>query len=249
MDLPKFLSLEGDSLIFNQDNATFVYYIPEEYFNNDSKVSIAEEYGQYISFIGICDWAIIDGNGKVSTLKAFCFPTMVMCKPDRVEKVKNYRLADGEPADYRLLKFNKGDEVISQIRVPQLIDNVEIFFKMFVITSKFPTTIAYDEIWQVFVENAALNGFSYGLSNQLFGVLIGGLCRAPEDTKKPFRFTNMDNMNKYKLISIKMLPKYISPYTALISEGWDQDIQAAILMKDTPEDELANSPLEKIVMM
>ena len=66
MELPKFLSLEGNSLVFNQDNATFVFYVPMNYFNNTSKVSIAQISGQYVSMVGLCNWAIIDSNGKAS---------------------------------------------------------------------------------------------------------------------------------------------------------------------------------------
>ena len=37
MEMPSFLSLEGRSLVFNKDNATFVFYVPANYFNNTSK--------------------------------------------------------------------------------------------------------------------------------------------------------------------------------------------------------------------
>jgi hypothetical protein len=42
-----------------------------------------------------------------------------------------------------------------------------------------------------------------------------------------------------------MVPKYISPYTAITSENWDEAIRAAVLIDDpenTPE-----SPLEKVL--
>ena len=161
MELPKFLSLEGNSLVFNQDNATFVFYVPMNYFNNTSKVSIAEISGQYVSMIGLCNWAIIDANGKASKLMPFNFPSMMLCKPYEMEKVKNLSLDNTEPSDYMLLKFKKGDEVVSQVRVPQLIDNVEMFFKMAIMTAKIPTTIPYDKLWEVYIESANLNGFSY----------------------------------------------------------------------------------------
>lgn len=245
MKLPNFLSQDGNSLIFNQPNKTFVFYVPENYFKNTSKVSIAEIYGQYVSMIGLCNWAILDEHGKRSEIKPFNFPTMMLCKPSEIEKVKNLQLDNTEPSDYRLLKFKKGDEVVSQIEVPQLIDNVEMVFKMAVMTGKIPTTIPYDKLWEVFDEAARLNGFSFNVSVQLFGVLLSGICRDTKDLSKMFRETDMKNMSNYRPINITMVPKYISPYTAITSENWDEALRAAVLMKD--KEDLPYSPLEKIV--
>ena len=245
MELPKFLSLEDEALIFNQPNATFIFYVPENYFNNTSKVSIAEIQGQYVSMIGLCNWNIIDEKGKGTKMMPFTFPTMMMCKPSEIEKVKNLKIDNSEPSDYRLLKFKKGDEVVSHTKVPQLIDNAEIFFKMAVMTGKIPTTIPYDKLWELFEESASLNGFSYKVSVQLFGVLISGICRDPKDISKPFKETDMKDMNAYKPINITMAPKFISPYNAIISENWDDAVRAAILMKDKKD--IPFSPLERIV--
>lgn len=248
MDIPKFLRLEGEALVFNEDNKEFIFYVPENFFDPTSKNAIAEINGQYVSMIGLCDWAIIDSKGVRSELKPFCFPTMFLCKPYKIEKAKGLKLdADKEPKDYRLLRFKKDDEVVSQIRVPQIIDNVELFYKLAVITARIPTTIPYDKIWSIFLENMALNGSSYGLNAQLFGIVIAGLCRDPKDISRPFRLTKMDDMHNYKPISVKLIPNYISPYTSIISENWDESLRSAILMKD--KEDIPYSPLEKIVTM
>ena len=262
MELPKFLDLQGEALVFNQDNSEFVFYVPENFFNSSSKNAIAEINGQYVSMIGLCNWAIIDSKGKRSELKPFRFPTMFLCKPYKIEKAKGLILDDLNSEleesieqeetekvskDYRLLRFRKGDEVVSQIRVPQIIDNVELFYKLAVITAKIPNTISYDKGWELFLENMALNGSSYGLNAQLFGIVWAGLCRDSKDISRPFRLTNMKNMNDYKPISVKMIPNYISPYTSIISENWDESLRSAILMKD--KEDIPYSPLEKIVTM
>jgi hypothetical protein len=57
----------------------------------------------------------------------------------------------------------------------------------------------------------------------------------------------MKNMRDYKPIDIKMVPKFISPYTAITSENWDEALRAAILMKD--KEDAPESPLEKVVTM
>lgn len=246
MELPNFLSREGKSLVFNQDNSTFVFFIPAVYFNNSAKVQIAEVNGQYVSTIGVCDWAIIDKNGKMGKVRPFLFPTMFLCKPRTISSPTKIKLTeDSDETDYILLKFQKGDEVISDTRVPQLIDNVEIFFKMAIMTAKIPTSVPYDKIWELFFESASLNGFSYNLNVQLFHLMIAAICRDKNDISKQFNSTDMSNMNAYKLINIKTVPKYISPYAALTSENWDESVRAAILMKDDPNTK--ESPLEKVV--
>lgn len=250
MNVPSFLKLEGESLVFNEDNKEFVFYVNEEFFNSNSKNAIAEISGQYVSMIGLCQWAIIDDKGKRSEVKPFKFPTMFLCKPYKIEKIKGLKLDnDGEPKDYRVLRFRKGDEVVSQTRVPQILDNVELFYSLSVITAKIPTSIPYDKGWELFLESMDLNGDSYGLNAQLFGILWGNLCRDPKDISRPFRHSPMTNMHAYKPVSIKIIPKFGSAYQSLTSENFDEGLTAAILKKDMQEKDIPYSPLEKVVMM
>lgn len=244
MEVPSFLKLVGDALVFNEDNKEFIFYVPENFFGSN-KTAIAQIEGEYVSMIGLCDWAIIDSNGKRSELKPFCFPTMFLCKPYKIEKVKGLKL-DKEPKDYRLLHFQKGDEVVSQTRVPQIMDNVELFYRLAVMTGRIPTTIPYDKLWSIFLENMELNGSSYGLNAQLFGIVVAGICRDPKDISRPFRLTDMKDMHNYKPISATLIPNYISPYTSLISENFDESLRSAVLMKD--KEDIPYSPLEKVVM-
>ena len=246
-NLPKFLKREGKSLVFNLPDATFVFYVPMNYFT-DSKLPIAQVSGQYVSTIGLFNWAIIDKNGKRGKIHTFFFPTMFLCRPAEMEAVKSLKLLDDiEPQDYQILKFYQGDEIVSETRVPQLIDNVEMVFKMSIMTAKIPNTIPYDKLWEVFMEPAALNGFSYNMNFQLFGVLISRLCRDPQNPEKMFCETDMKNMFNYKMIDIRLVAKYISPYTAITSENWDDALRSAILMKD--KENAPVSPMEKIMTM
>ena len=248
MKVPSFLKFENNSLLFNLDDSEFIFYIDESFFNDTTKNPIAEIDGEYVTSIGLCAWSIVDKNGKTSKPKLFRFPTMFMCKPYTIEKVKGLTLLNDEPSDYRLLRFKKGDQVISQTIVPKLMNNVELFYKMAVISSKIPKLVSYEDGWKLFLENMELNGKSYGLSAQLFGILWAALCRDPKDISKPFRFSNNENMNAYKLISIKLVPKFISPYTSIVSEGWDESLMSAVMMSDQDEDKIQTTPLEKIVM-
>lgn len=238
-EIPKFLKRDGDSLLFNQEGE-LVFYIPEMYF--ERKYAVIS--GEYINLLGVLDYAIFDEKGKHSGLKPFRFPTIFLCKPSDMEKVKNVKLTEFvEPQDYRLLKFRKGDQVIVSVKVPEMVANAEEFYNIF-ISGKLPTTIKYDEIQDYFLENIRLNGADYGISIQLFGMLIGEMCRDPKDRTKLFRHTKMDNMSAYQMINIREVPKYVSPFTSITSENWDESVVNSMLIKDAKY-----SPLEKLFTM
>jgi len=250
MQVPSFLKLVNDSLVYNEDNKEFQFFVDEVYFNDNSKEPIATIVGEYVSMFGICNWCIVDSKGKRSEFKNFCFPTVFLCKPNSIEKIKGFKINDNmEPSDYRILHFKKGDEVVSQTRVPMLIDNAELFYKLYIITGKMPNTIPYDKIWEIIIENMELTGNSYGMMAQLFGVISAELARDPKNVKRPFRLTNMNDMNAYRNISVKMLPNYISPYTALISENFDESVMSAIMLSDKDDKDIPQSPLEKVITM
>ena len=267
-DVPKFLKRDGDSLLFNQDGQ-FVFYVPEVYFSRGD----AQFKGEYVNLLGILDYTIFDGSGRNCGLKRFYFPTVFLCKPSRTEKVKNVHLKkalqskvlhnsavwDEDPTameviindddndsvhsqDYRLLIFEKGDAVVVSTKVPQNIANVEDFYRIF-LTGKLPTTIPYDKLQDYFIESMRLNGSSYGMNLQMFGVVVSEMCRDPKDPSKAFRHTNFKDQRSYSAISIKNLPKYISPSASISSENWDLGVIGAIM---NPSD--TGSPMEKLLM-
>ena len=254
MQVPDFLKLDGESLLYNRDDESeLLFYIPEVFFDDSTKNPIARIDGEFVSCLGLFNWNIISKSGVLGKFRLFNYPTMILSKPSDIEKVKNLSLGDNiEPDNYKILRFRYGDEVISQIHVPQLADNVELFYKLAVISSKIPKTISYEEGWKIFLENAALNGINYKLSAQLFGILWSELCRDPSDISKPFRLSKEVDQKAYtsfKPISIKLTPKFISPYTAIISENFDEGLMAADILSTKSDKELLDSPLEKIIMM
>ena len=248
-EIPSFLKIEGEAALFNIEDSELIFFVPEDFFNEDSKSSIAVIDGEYVSTIGFFSYAIVDKNGKRSRSKLFNFPTMFLCKPYDIEKVKNYQVdSDKEPDDYRLLKFRKDDEVISQLDVPQLLDNAELLFAAVVLSAKIPNTVSYEDGWKIFDETMELNGNDFLLNDQMFGMLWRVLCRDPEDPSQEFRFSKLVEKNPYayKPMTIKLAPNFLSPYTAMVSEYFDESMRSAVLMKDKKD--LPFSPLEKIVM-
>ena len=257
-NVPSFLKRDGDALLFNQ-SGQFVFYVPELYFDRGD----AQIKGEYINLLGILDYTIFNEDGSNIGLKRFYFPTVFLCKPSRIEKAKKLHLkkalmtnvlhnsavleddsSDDEiyNQDYRLLIFEKGDAVVVSTKVPQNIANVEDFYKIF-LTGKLPTTIPYDKLQDYFIEAMSLNGSSYGMSLQMFGVVVSEMCRDPKNPTKAFRHTKFNDQRSYRAISIKDLPKYISPSSSITSENWDLGVMGAIMNPSN-----TSSPMEKLLM-
>lgn len=248
MKVASFAKKVGESYVYSGDkDSELVYYVPEEFFNSTSKNPIAAIFGEYVSFIACCNWAIINSNGSIKEMGIMHKPTMILCKPYNITKEKDLKLGELDPGDYRLLHFKEGDEILSEERVPEMIENVELFFKLVAYNAKIPTSVPYSKIWELMVENGALNNFNYNVNYQLLGILTAGVCRSKKDPSVPFRLTSMADENDYDPMSIRLLAKYISPYESLVSENWDEGVRSAIMLSELPEEEIPYSPIEKII--
>ena len=116
--------------------------------------------------------------------------------------------------------------------------------KLFLISGHIPSTIPYDKIQDYFPESIRINGANFGVDLNLFGIMISELCRNKNNLEQPFRMSKNNNMLDYKPISIKELPKLISPFDSIISENWDRSAIGACLTKGKQ----TNSPLQKVLM-
>lgn len=236
--IPGFLKQDGDRVLFN-DDGEMIYYIPEKYFNGKNAVL----NGEYMDVMGIFNYDVFYSNGKHMGLKLFSFPTMIRCKPTLITKESSLQLEGMDaPEAFRLLHFSKGAEAICSTKVIKTVANADQFTNL-LLRGNLPQNIPYDKLHEYITENARLNGFGYGLSAQMFGIVVSELCRDPKDLSRPFRLSDMKNMTDYKMVSISELPKYISPYTSITSENADESIAGAITNKSK-----TSSPLEKVMM-
>lgn len=247
MAMPPFIKKKDNSLLYSGEGE-FLFYLPEVYFGDVKKNPIAQVTGQYVTFMGICDWAIMNKNGSVGKINNFKFPTILMCKPDRIENVRSLSINGCKPRDYRILHFKNGDEIISDINTPQIIDNVEVLFSMMMITGdRMPYTVPYNKMHEYVVETMNLNGEDFGLNMQLFGIMVSEICRDSKDLTKPFRLGNPKSYTDYHKVSIKDIPKYISPYIAFTSENFDESLMASVILSDSEEHK--DSPMERMLML
>ena len=202
-----------------------VAYVPEKYFDRN----IAEQEGDYINIMGIFNYTVQDiETGKNDGLRMFRFPSMFATRPYEVTKVKKLKLTtNSDPEDYRILRYRDDDQIIVSTKVIQFVGNCEKMLNLFFMLGYVINTIPYQN----------------GINNQMFGFAISEVCRAKNDETKPFRLSGSKDMNAYKSMSLRNVSRLISPYTALISEDFDESVLAA-MMNENPKD----TPLEEILV-
>jgi hypothetical protein len=243
-----FLTEKNNALLFNQEGELHIY-LPETYFTKVKTNPPASIVGEYVTFLGIANWALVSTTGKVGEIHDFLYPMMLTCKPDRIEKVKNVSLRGTKAIDYRILHFKKDDEVISNINIPQDADIAELVLKnLTIVSGKLPPTLSYDKALTLAPDALELSGNSYNTNMQFFGIMISEVFRDAKDASKPFRYSNTNDMTNYQHVGVKTVANYVSPYVSLASENIDESIIASVLLSDKPDEDLGHSPLERVLM-
>ena len=239
MAIPSWLKRDGESILYNGEGY-FAFFIPESFFDGKNTAK-AVVMGELINVFGILDYQLFNDNGKPNgPIRCFKFPTIFLTKPTSVEKLRNAKLTDWtEAQDYRVLKYEKGAQIIVSTKVPQDLQNVEFFYSLF-LGGNLPTTIPYEELYTYLTENIQLAGEGYGITNQLLGIVVSEMARDPNSLEKPYRNSKASH---YTTISIKDIPKFTSAYSSITSENWDEAVVNAIENKNTKD-----IPMEKILM-
>ena len=239
MAIPSWLKKDGESVIYNGDGY-FAFFVPESYFLGKNAAKAIIE-GEFANLFGILDYQLFNSNNKPNgPVRCFKFPSVFLSKPTSIDKVKNIKIVPWADADdYRVLKYEKGAQIIVSTKVPQDLQNVEFFYSLF-LGGNLPLTIPYEELYTYLIENIHLAGEDYGITNQLFGVVVSEMARDPNNLQKAFRNSKAEH---YKAINIKDIPKFISAYSAITSENWDEAVVNAIENKSTKD-----IPMEKILM-
>jgi hypothetical protein len=251
-EIPPFTKRDGEALLFDQDG-WLEYYIPEEYFTS-SKSSAAIIEGAYIKLIGSFNYRIYNDKGVAGKLMTFNYPTVFICKPSRIDKKKDITIDEGlDPGDYRIFRFEKGDQLVTRVHIEKNVDNLGLLLRLHVKMGKFPNNIPYNELYKYPYEGMALNSGSYNVHSQAMGLLYSKNCTDPKDVSTLFRLSKAadKSMIGYKTISMKEAAKYISPFASLTSENLDESIMSATLLTEDEKNgkKHVESPLERVLMM
>lgn len=239
MALPPFLQKKENSLLFNGSGEMLVF-VPEKMYS----LKLAFSAGEYQNVFGLLNYCVVDTKGKKGPLKLMHEPTRFLTKPGSIEKLKGVKLTQNtKEQDFRVFTYRKGDPVIVDVRVPMNIDNVEDFLNLVIITGNMLGTVPYNTIWKYFLKNIEINGASYGVSAQLFGIIISEACRELNNNEKPFRLSKSKDMTAYNLIGIRDVARLSSAYSAFISENFGQSIVYSMM-----NDKNVEVPLEKVMV-
>ena len=248
--IPPFCRREGNALLYDGEGE-LVYYVPEDYFNGNS--AIIE--GAYIRLLGSFLYRIFNKNGNGGKFNTFMWPTMFLCRPSNVEKVKGLVLEGSDtPSDYRLLHFVDGDQLVTRVHTEHDIDNVSEVLRLHLKTGRVPNTIPYDELYMYLYEAMGLNGSNFDIHAQSMGLIYSKIARDPENIDNLFRLSKAidQSMTGYTPMSIKIAAKKISPFIAITSENMDEAIMSAVLISDdeeTGKTKHKSSPLERVMTM
>lgn len=239
MSIPSWLKKTNDKVIYNGDGY-FAFFVPERFFDG-KKSAKAIIIGEVVNLFGVLNYQLFTENDKPNgPIRNFKFPTVFLTKPTEIQKAKNIKLESWTDAqDYRILKYRKGAEIVMSTKVPQDLQNVEFFYSLF-LGGNLPTTIPYEDLYTYLTENIELAGESYGICNQILGIVTSEMARDYNNPQKAFRNSKSEH---YRTIDIKDIPKFISAYSAITSENWDEAVVNAIENKSTK-----NIPMEKILM-
>lgn len=240
-EIPSFIELEGEKLLFKGEDKELIAYIPEKYFER----KLAEIEGDYINLVGIFNYTVQSTkNGRNNGLNNFIYPTYITTRPGSIEKAKGLKLIkNSDPEDYRILRYSPGDIVVNSTKTTRFVGNVEKVLNLFFILGYIPNTIPYDKLGDIMFESMDIFGDSFGVNAQVMGIALSEVCRDKNDPSKPFRLSKSNDMHDYKSMSIRNVSKLISPYTAIISEDFDESILYA-MMNENPKD----TPLEKVLV-
>lgn len=244
--VPAYITKKEDSVYYT-GKGEFLLYIPEKYFD----MSFAVANGDYITTMGILLYSTkeTENTDPTKKLKPLKLPTMFVTKPGRIEKVKKLKLLNLDEEDYRILYYenNNEDKIMVSTNIVQDIENVETFYRMFVKTGNIPNYIPYNELQDYFYESMRLNGGNYNTNWQLFGLVISEICRDKNDLSIPYYMSSAykkGDMYSYKSLAIRDVSKYISPFSAITGENWNESIIHAINM----DEKEIYTPMEKIMM-
>lgn len=240
-NVPFFLE-QKNSTLFLKKGYTVKYYIPEKYFDSNCM-----QDGSYFNLIGIFLYDVFkDGKSVFKEPKLFYYPTLFTIKPSYIKKVNDTKLYGDDT--YREAVFETEDsEPVSSIHTIKEATTAENVLKM-LLYGRIPKIIPYEKLHNIINDSALLNGISFNNIAGLEGLIVSELCRDKNDISKQFIKTYNENKSTkntdYTILNIDSIPKYVSPYSSLVS--YDKTIAVAAALE---ANKITNaSALEKILM-
>lgn len=241
----KFFEIKDQKMIFTGDYMEA--YIPSKIYK-----SLVEEDGEILKIMGVFNFRIgknreVDPNSELFT---FNFPSMFFTAPSIIDKQILTLLPEKNSNEYFVLKYYKGDLMMTSTEIIKDISNVEKFVSL-LLNGYIPSTVKYSDILRMFYRNLEINGETANVSGTLLSGVVSELCRYSGDQSIPVR--KMIGKGKageldYSLANARTVCANNSTFSALTFEDVDTMLVYAIDGKRRNRKENI-SPLEKLIQI
>ena len=231
-------------------------YIPEEIIDTptgDPKPSsISYEYGTGFVTFGICYMRFFkDPNQSRNDVpvRTLVYPNLIETHPS--DSSKGIALMINGKADkYRILKYEHGD-VLMEATSRKSSQNCEAFMRL-LSSGKIPNSLTYDEIYQAWMDNYAINGMTPNAPAVMLQAIIGEMYRDPSDPSRQFSKVIGANPKadprSYQAMSMNAVSAYSSLMSALSFERMAEKLTSSINMTKSGVKQ-KKSPIEQIITM
>ena len=236
-----FFKIKDETMIF--EGEYMESYIQDKFFKKD----LNEVYGDTVRMMGIFNFRVGGKNHEVnesSKLYTFNFPTMINTKPSAIE-TKQLNL-NGVTESYRVLKYYKGDLMLTSTNIVMDISNVQKFVNL-LMAGALPTTLEYDTVLQMFYKNLELNNETCNVSAPTLSTCVSELYRWSKDNSIPFRRAPEGTKpTEYTPSNARSVCANTSTFTALTFEDQNTMLLYSINRKRKGKRQ-TKSPIEQII--
>ena len=248
------LTSDGKYIYINSPYAEM--YIPEEIIDTptgDPKPSsISYEYGTGFVTFGICYMRFFkDPNQSRNEVpvRTLVYPNLIETHPS--DSSKGIALMINGKADkYRILKYEHGD-VLMEATSRKSSQNCEAFMRL-LSSGKIPNSLTYDEVYQAWMDNYAINGMTPNAPAVMLQAIIGEMYRDPSDPSRQFSKVIGSNPKvdprSYQAMSMNAVSAYSSVMSALSFERMAEKLTSSINMTKSGVKQ-KKSTMEQIITM
>lgn len=243
---PEFFQRKGDVVLFTGNYMEA--YIPIYYFEK----GLALENGDKLNLFAIFNFKVfssLNSDRKSAKLLTFKFPSTITTKPHGMNEEDLALISGTSEQRYKVLKYFKGDQILTTINVVQSVDNVDKFVDL-LNAGKLPNTIKYNMIIDLFLKNLQINKIDLDVSSVVLESMITEIYRYKNDRAIPFRKiigkNNKVTEQDYDTANMREIAELGSTFTALTFEDIDMMITTSI-NRNLYGREQTQSPVEKII--
>lgn len=222
-------------------------YVPRFYFENEISYFI----GDKVETIGVFNFKVFSSEDKKGAvpLHTFSYPSYMVTCPSSSKTEKIDLIADADENEFTVLQYYKGDIFIDNVNVAKNSAYTLMFINL-LHSGKIPSTVPYDKVLALELDNLAINGVNLGVSSTIMELVISEIYRDKKDMTKSFRFRaggdNKVSMFDYKTINLKAIANFNSTFTGVTFEDMDFALVSSVnkFRSGTKE---AVSPIEKTI--